>query len=111
VASPYAQGAATTAVVEQFPVRPHRLAQEDIEGLALALLDLCSGYECALRTVISMQRHLERVRQCDALSPEASLLLQELSRQLEGLTGAGGTLAERLRAAGQRLESLNPPAV
>lgn len=102
MASPHVHG----AVVEQFPVRPRRLSQDNIEGLASALLDLCSGYECALRTVISMQRNLERIRRCDDISPEASLLLGELSRQLEGLTEGGTAHTERLRAAGRRLDTV-----
>ena len=46
------------------------LRRDDIEGLATALLDLGSGYEAALRTVISMQRLLERVRRSEDVSPE-----------------------------------------
>jgi hypothetical protein len=100
---PVAQAATAPALIEPFPVRARRLSQRDIEGLASALLDLCSAYEGALRTVISMQRNLERVRHSDELSPEASLLLQEVSRQLAGLRDGETILGDRLRTAGRQL--------
>ena len=95
-----------TAVIEPFPVRPQRLSPAQTQALATALLDLCSGYETALRTVISMQRNLERIRHCDEVSPEAALLLQEISRQLGALSDGQASLAARLPAAGEHLESL-----
>jgi hypothetical protein len=98
------------AVVEQFPVRPRRICPENIQGLAISLLDLCSGYEAALRTVISMQRNLERIRRCEEVSPEASLLLEEMSRQLQGLAEGGGVMTNRLQVAGQHLDDAQGPA-
>lgn len=77
-----------------------------MQGLATSLLDLCSGYETALRTVISMQRNLERVRACEEVSPEAALLLQEIRRQLQGLAETSGGLTDRLEDAGQLLEDV-----
>ena len=80
--------------------------REDIEGLATALLDLGSGYEAALRTVLSMQRLLERVRRCDELSPEAALLLQEMSRQMTRLMEGGTAIATHIQAAGERIHAM-----
>ena len=107
---------ATVAMVEPFPVRPAsanasagkpgQIPQADIEGLVAALLDLCSGYESALRTVISMQRNLERVRRCREVSPEATLLLQEITRQLEALRESGVTVDDRLGAAALHLDAI-----
>lgn len=97
---------AHAAVVEPFPVRPRQVPQADIEGLVASLLDLCSGYEAALRTAISMQRNLERVRRCRDLSPEAALLLQEIARQLEGLRESGAGLDDRLGAAALHLDTV-----
>lgn len=98
--------AATATVVEPFPVRPRQLPQADIEGLVTSLLDLCSGYESALRTVVSMQRNLERVRRCREVSPEATLLLQEITRQLEGLRESTAGLGDRLGEAALHLENV-----
>jgi hypothetical protein len=103
VATPPSRSA-TVAVVEPFPVRPRQVPQPDIEGLVAALLDLCSGYEASLRTVISMQRNLERVRRCREVSPEAALLLQEIARQLEALRESG--VDDRLGAAALHLDSV-----
>jgi hypothetical protein len=97
---------ASIAVVEPFPVRPRQVPHTDIEGLAGSLLDLCSGYESALRTVISMQRNLERIRKCREVSPEAALLLQEIARQLEVVREGRGGLDERLGAAVLQLETV-----
>lgn len=103
------RSAAATAVVEQFPIRPRRLCPENIQGLASSLLDLCSSYEAALRTVISMQRNLERVRRCEEVSPEGALLLEEIARQLQGLADGAGSLTGRLQTAGQHLENVEGP--
>jgi hypothetical protein len=103
VATPPSRSA-TVAVVEPFPARPRQVPQPDIEGLVAALLDLCSGYEASLRTVISMQRNLERVRRCREVSPEAALLLQEIARQLEALRESG--VDDRLGAAALHLDSV-----
>lgn len=96
----------TGAVVEPFPVRPRAIPQPEIEGLVGSLLDLCSGYEASLRTVISMQRNLERVRKCREVSPEAALLLQEITRQLESLREGGLGLDDRLGAAALHLDTV-----
>ena len=107
MAVPHASAAvATQVIVEPLHVHPPSVPQREIEGLAASLLDLCSGYEGGLRALVSMQRNLERIRRGDAVTAEAGLLLQELSRQLEGLTGTGGALAERQHAARQHLESV-----
>src|SRR5687767_15724778 len=79
------------------------LRRDDIEGLATALLELGSGYEAALRTVMSMQRLLERVRRSEDISPEAALLLQEMSRQVSALTECGDAMTRCLENAGGRL--------
>jgi hypothetical protein len=100
------RGAAASAVIEQFPVRPQRFHPADTQALATSLLDVCSGYETALRTVISMQRNLERIRRCDEVSAEATLLLQEISRQLDGLSESHASLTAQLPAAGQCLDAL-----
>jgi hypothetical protein len=104
------RSATATAVVEQFPVRPRRLCPESIQGLASSLLDLCSSYEAALRTVISMQRNLERIRRCEEVSPEGALLLEEMGRQLQGLADGAGSLTGRLQTAGQHLGNAQGPA-
>ena len=95
-----------TAVIEPFPIRPQRFHPAGIQALATSLLDLCSGYETALRTVISMQRNLERIRGCEEVSPEAALLLQEIARQLEGLSHGHAGLTARLPGTSQHLDNL-----
>jgi hypothetical protein len=82
------------------------LSREDIEGLATALLDLGSGYESALRTVIGMQRLLERVRRSEDISPESALLLQEMSRQIATLVDCSAAMTRCLDAAGGRLSAM-----
>jgi hypothetical protein len=82
------------------------LRREDIEQLATALLDLGSGYESALRTVIAMQRLLERVRRAEEILPESALLLQEMSRQVATLTDCSAAMAQCLEAAGDRLGAM-----
>jgi hypothetical protein len=82
------------------------LRRDDIEGLAAALLDLGSGYEAALRTVISMQRLLERVRRSEDISPEAALLLQEMSRQVGALTECGAAMGRCVHNASGLLTAM-----
>ena len=82
------------------------LRRDDIEGLAAALLDLGSGYEAALRTVISMQRLLERVRRSEDISPEATLLLQEMSRQVGALNECSTAMGHCLDNAGGLLTAM-----
>jgi hypothetical protein len=79
------------------------LRREDIEQLATTLLELGSGYESALRTVIAMQRLLERVRRSEEISAESALLLQEMSRQVATLTDCGAAMTRCLETAGRRL--------
>ena len=79
------------------------LQRDDIEGLAAALLDLSGGYETALRTVLSIQRLLERVRISGEVSPECVLLLQEMSRQVATLTDGGAAVTRSLETAASRL--------
>lgn len=74
-----------------------------MEELAVALLDLGGAVETALRTVLSMQRSLERIRRCDELSPEGSLLLQEMHRQIQTLTEGQAGVDERLRIASRQI--------
>ena len=76
------------------------LRRDDIEGLATALLDLGGGYEAALRTVMSMQRLLERVRRSEDVSAESGLLLQEMSRQVAALNECSAAMARCLDARG-----------
>jgi hypothetical protein len=97
---------AAAGVVEQFPVRPRQLPQAEIEGLVASLLELCSGYEAALRTVISMQKNLERVRRCREVSPEGALLLQEIGRQLEALRDNSTGLGDCLGTAALHLDTV-----
>jgi len=88
-------------------VRPATtLSREDIEGLATALLDLGTGYESALRTVIGMQRLLERVRRSEDISPESALLLQEMARQIATLVDCSAAMTRCLDAAGGRLSAM-----
>ncbi len=82
------------------------LRRDEIVGLAAALLDLGSGYEAALRTVISMQRLLERVRRSEDMSPEAALLLQEMSRQVGALNECGAALGRCVDNAGGLLTAM-----
>ena len=107
---PPLQSATATAVIEQFPLRHRRVCPENIQALATSLLDLGGGYEAALRTVISMQRNLERIRLCDEMSPEAALLLEEMARQLQGLADAGGVMSNRLQIAERHLQSIEGPS-
>ena len=82
------------------------LRRDDIEGLAAALLDLGGGHEAALRTVLSMQRLLERIRRSEELSPESALLLQEMSRHVAALNECSATLSKCLDSAGGLLSSM-----
>jgi hypothetical protein len=82
------------------------LNREDIEGLATTLLDLGSGYESALRTVIGVQRLLERVRHSEDISPESALLLQEMSRQVATLVDCSAAMSRCLDAASSRLSAI-----
>ncbi len=82
------------------------LRPEDIEGLAAALLDLGSGYESGLRTVISMQRLLERIRRAEHVSPESALLLQEMSRHFAALRDSGSALRTCIDHAGACLSAM-----
>jgi hypothetical protein len=82
------------------------LRRDDIEGLAAALLDLGSGYESALRTVLTVQRLLERVRTSEDVSPECALLLQEMSRRVAELTEGSAAMLECLNAVGGRLSAM-----
>jgi len=82
------------------------LRRDDIEGLAAALLDLGSGYEAALRTVLSMQRLLERVRRSEDVSPESALLLQEMSRQVGALNECGAAMGRCLENASDLLTTM-----
>ena len=79
------------------------LCRDDIEQLATTLLELGTGYESALRTVIAIQRLLERVRRSEEISAESALLLQEMSRQVATLADCGAATARCLEAAGDRL--------
>jgi hypothetical protein len=82
------------------------LQRDDIEGLAAALLDLGGGYETALRTVISIQRLLERIRISGDVSPECVLLLQEMSRQIASLTDGSAAVTRCLETAASRLAAM-----
>ena len=82
------------------------LHREDIEGLATALIDLGSGYESALRAVISMQRLLERIRRSEDLSSESALLLQEMSRQVNVLADCTAAATYCLETAGSRVAAM-----
>ena len=82
------------------------LQRDDIEGLAAALLDLGGGYETALRTVLSIQRLLERVRISGDVSPECVLLLQEMSRQIASLTDGSTAVTQCLENAATRLAAM-----
>ena len=82
------------------------LHREDIEELAATLLDLSSGYESALRTVLAMQRLLERVRRSENISPESALLLQEMSRHVATLVECSAATTRCLDAAGGRLHAM-----
>jgi|SRR5688572_12955508 hypothetical protein len=82
------------------------LHRDDIEGLAAALLDLGGGYETALRTVLSIQRLLERVRVTGEVSPECVLLLQEMSRQIATLADGSEAVTRCLDTAATRLAAM-----
>jgi hypothetical protein len=82
------------------------LRRDDIEGLAAALLDLGGGYESALRTVLTVQRLLERVRKSEDVSPESVLLLQEMSRRVAELTESRAAMVECLEAVSGRLSAM-----
>ena len=82
------------------------LRRDDIEALATTLLDLGNGYESALRTVISMQRLLERVRRSEDISPESALLLQEMSRQLATIADGSAAISQCLDTARHNLTAM-----
>ena len=98
--------AAHSAHVLSLVKQASTLRRDDIEGLAAALLDLGSEYEAALRTVLSMQRLLERVRRSEDVSPESALLLQEMSRQVAALIECNAGMARCVDAAGGRLSAI-----
>lgn len=77
-----------------------------LENLANALLDLESGYEGALRTVLSVHRLLEHIR-CNARSPGTTLLVQEMSRKIAALQEGASQVGDRLDAV-SRLVALLP---
>jgi hypothetical protein len=106
VSSSHALNVTAGAVVEQFPVRPRQIHRQDLDRMAASLLELCSGYESALRTSMAMQRHLERVRCSDQVSAEAVLLLEEISRQLQDLTERATAVSERVQATTADLEAI-----
>ena len=113
MAPPHALGATASRRSDGHPTialvnRREALPGEEIEGLAAALLDLGSGYEAALRAVLSMQRMLERVRRSGEVSPEAALLIQEMSRQCQGLVDGAASIERCLDTTGQRLALLRP---
>jgi hypothetical protein len=83
-----------------------QLSRADVERLAVSLLDLGQQIATALCAVNSMQRSLERVRHCDALSPEGSLLLQEMARQIESLTQGQSAVDERLRVTARQIAAV-----
>ena len=94
---PPAAGAATSNTAHLSLVKSaSTLRRDDMEGLATALLDLGSGYEAALRTVMSMQRLLERVRRSEDVTAESGLLLQEMSRQVTALTECSAAMTRCL---------------
>lgn len=82
------------------------LRRDDIEALAAVLLDLGNGYESGLRTVLSIQRLLERVRRSEDISPESALLLQEMSRQIATLADGSAAISHCLDAAGGSLAAM-----
>jgi hypothetical protein len=77
-----------------------------MEGLAGALLDLGGVYETALRTVMTVQRLLERVRTSEDVSPECALLLQEMSRRVAELTEGSAGMIDCLEAVSGRLSAM-----
>jgi hypothetical protein len=64
---------------------PARAEDEVITSLTTCLFDLRAACELQLRTLTSVQRHLERVRRLDRAVPERDLLLTEIARQLQEL--------------------------
>lgn len=106
MSSSHAHNVTTGAVVEQFPVRPRQFQRQDLDRMATALLELCSGYESALRTTVAMQRHLERIRCSEQVSAEAVLLLEEIARQLQDLTERCCGVSERVQATAADLEAI-----
>ena len=86
------------------PSPPPALHRDDFARLARSLLDVRTSLESDLRTLTSMQRSLERVRERDGRCAEAELLLRERARQLETLEQTSAGLTDRLRAAGYELE-------
>jgi hypothetical protein len=96
VPPPAAAAASNSAHVLSLVKSASTLRRDDIEGLATALLDLGGGYEAALRTVMSMQRLLERVRRSEDVSAESALLLQEMSRQVAALNECSAVMARCL---------------
>jgi hypothetical protein len=53
-----------------------------------------------------MQRNLERIRKCREVSPEAALLLEEITRQLESLREGRATLEDRLGSTALHLDTV-----
>ena len=82
------------------------LRRDDMDGLAGALLDLGGVYESALRTVLTVQRLLERVRTSEDVSPECALLLQEMSRRVAELTEGSTAMIGCLETVNGRLSAM-----
>ena len=82
------------------------LRRDDMDGLAGALLDLGGVYESALRTVLTVQRLLERVRTSEDVSPEGALLLQEMSRRVAELTDGSTAIIGCLETVNGRLSAM-----
>lgn len=85
-------------------------AAPQLDALVAAVLDLGSGYEQALRTILCVQRLLERVRRCGPASPEGTLLIQEMSRYLATLRDSALAVEDRRAAASLCVAALRPAA-
>ena len=85
-------------------------AARHIDALVAAVLDLGSGYEHALRTILCVHKLLERVRRCGAGSPEGALLVQEMSRYLASLRDSAVAVEDRRAAASLCVAALGPAA-
>jgi len=89
---------------------PPATSDDEIDRLALMLLDLESGYEAALRTALSIHRLLERVRRCGAMSGEGTLLVQEMARKVVALGDGTSPLRKTLDDAAMHLAALSRAA-
>lgn len=85
-----------------------QLDGDTMAALACSLFELRAACEAQLRTLTSLQRHLERVRRLGSHTPEADLLLTEIDRQLRELQNGSLDVAQRHGIAARTFLQVKP---